>query len=334
MITNPRRISYAFIFVLLVFVGWLHLATPLITVLFSYFVLKRIHQFGRSKVFTAVVFSLLMAAVSYSMVFFVFRAYEALPELIEKALPLVLGIATEHGINLPFKDYETLRATLFDTPQDLARAGSFLRVSIFEAAAFIIGVVAAVSLFLSGRLESEPHFAENNLYTLSWVEITERFRTFFHSFSTVMGAQLIISIINTTLTAIFILWVDLPYPRVTILLTFFCGLLPIIGNVMSNTVIVGIALTVSPHMALLSLTFLVVLHKLEYFLNSKIIGSRIKNPMWLTLLGLILGERLMGIPGMILAPVVLHYIKAEASRNILTAEERGETPAPSPPPAA
>lgn len=43
-----------------------------------------------------------------------------------------------------------------------------------------------------------------------------------------------------------------------------------------------------------------MLHKLEYFLNSKIIGDRIKNPVWLTLLALIIGERFMGIPGMIL----------------------------------
>ena len=66
-------------------------------------------------------------------------------------------------------------------------------------------------------------------------------------------------------------------------------------------------------MAIASLIFLVVLHKTEYFLNSKIIGDRIKNPVWLTLLGLIIGERLMGIPGMILAPVVLNFIKVEAS---------------------
>jgi hypothetical protein len=35
--------------------------------------------------------------------------------------------------------------------------------------------------------------------------------------------------------------------------------------------------------------------------------------MWLTLIGLLVGERLMGIPGMILAPVVLHCINIEAS---------------------
>ena len=57
-----------------------------------------------------------------------------------------------------------------------------------------------------------------------------------------------------------------------------------------------------------------MVHKLEYFLNSKIIGDRIRNPVWLTLIGLIIGERLMGIPGMILAPVVLNYLRIEMSK--------------------
>jgi len=54
-----------------------------------------------------------------------------------------------------------------------------------------------------------------------------------------------------------------------------------------------------------------VIHKLEYFLNSKIIGERIRNPVWLTLIALIIGERLMGIPGLILAPVLLNYLRVE-----------------------
>ena len=60
--------------------------------------------------------------------------------------------------------------------------------------------------------------------------------------------------------------------------------------------------------------FLVVIHKLEYLFNSKIIGGRILHPMWLTLVGLILGESLMGIPGIILAPVILNFLKVEGSR--------------------
>jgi predicted PurR-regulated permease PerM len=59
---------------------------------------------------------------------------------------------------------------------------------------------------------------------------------------------------------------------------------------------------------------LVVIHKLEYFLNSKIIGGRIRHPMWLTLLALLFGERLLGITGIILAPVVLSFIKVQAAK--------------------
>jgi predicted PurR-regulated permease PerM len=62
------------------------------------------------------------------------------------------------------------------------------------------------------------------------------------------------------------------------------------------------------------LIFLVAIHKLEYLLNSKIVGERIRNPFWLTLLALIVGERLMGVPGIVLAPVILSYIKMETSR--------------------
>jgi predicted PurR-regulated permease PerM len=106
-----------------------------------------------------------------------------------------------------------------------------------------------------------------------------------------------------------------------IFLTFLCGLLPVIGNIISNTIIVGIAFTVSPQFAGWALLFLVVIHKLEYFLNSKIIGSRIKHPMWLTLLALIFGERLLGITGIILAPVVLHFVRVEASKFKVSPKE-------------
>ena len=46
----------------------------------------------------------------------------------------------------------------------------------------------------------------------------------------------------------------------------------------------------------------------------QIVGHRIRNPLWLTLLALVLGEKLMGLPGMVLAPVILNYVKMEASR--------------------
>src|SRR5947207_13108793 len=111
-----------------------------------------------------------------------------------------------------------------------------------------------------------------------------------------MGAQIMISFINTMLTAIFLVAVGLPHAPLLIAITFLCGLVPIVGNLVSNTIITFIALSVSLKLAIASLIFLILVHKLEYFLNSTIIGQRIRNPGWLTLIALIIGERLIGIP--------------------------------------
>jgi len=181
----------------------------------------------------------------------------------------------------------------------------------------VIGIVVATSLFFrSWRHQSVGSTAKdaNNLYTACATEIATRFHDFYHSFETVLGAQIIISCINTVLTAIFILSIGLPHAAVVIGVTFLCGLLPIIGNLISNTIILFLSAAMSVKIALAALVFLVAIHKLEYFLNSKIIGGWTRNPVWLTLIGLIIGEIVMGIPGMILAPVVLNYVRVEMSK--------------------
>jgi predicted PurR-regulated permease PerM len=71
---------------------------------------------------------------------------------------------------------------------------------------------------------------------------------------------------------------------------------------------------VSPTRGLLALGFLVCIHHLGFFLNSKIVGSKIRSPIWLTLLALVVGERMMGVTGMVLSPVALHYIRIETSK--------------------
>jgi predicted PurR-regulated permease PerM len=314
--SRVERISYIFMVLLLVVVGLLHLGTPLIAVLFAYFALTKLH-FTRHKWLAVTMFVILLLGFFYGFALFVKQALVALPAVVETAVPKVISYAEKHGIALPFYDIESLKVVAMEGVKDqLKYVGNFAKFATKEFVALVIGVVVACSLFLTKKVElgRETAMFRNNLYSLVTDQIVLRFRSFYQSFVMVMGAQIIISTINTTFTAIFVVAVRLPWAGVVIVLTFLCGLLPIIGNVISNTIIVGIAFTVSPQMALAALAFLVIIHKLEYFLNSKIIGDRIKNPVWLTLLALILGERLMGIPGMILAPVILHYVKVETSK--------------------
>jgi predicted PurR-regulated permease PerM len=316
--SNPARLSYWFILLTLVLVGWLHLATPLIAALFSYFVLEKLH-FTKSRWLAVLLFTFVLLGIAYGLWNFINKAVDALPKIAHTVVPSIIAWAQQRDIELPFTDYESLKAMLLETVTDqvhyLRNVANFAKGATTQFVFLIVGCVVAVSIFLNSKLDldRETHKVRNNLYSLCCEEIVLRFRSFYRSFATVMGAQIIISTINTLFTSAFVVAVSLPYAVVVIGVTFLCGLLPVIGNLISNTVIVGISFTISPKMALAALVFLVVIHKLEYFLNSKIIGDRIRNPIWLTLLGLVLGERLMGIPGMILAPVVLNYVKVEAS---------------------
>jgi len=315
-LSSYARFSYLFMVGLLVMIILLRLATPLLAALFAYLALSRLTLPRRGGKWLAVaIFLVLLSSASYALGFFIHKTVDALPEIADKAIPSLIDTAQRNGIQLPFTDYDGLKDLAFDTVKSevryLGSFAKFARGATTQLLFLLAGCVVAISLFLNPRFETGPPASTSNLYSQCCAEISSRFTTLYQSFVTVMGAQIIISTINTLLTAIFVLALRLPHAEVVIGVTFLCGLLPVIGNLVSNTIVVGIGFTVSPKMALLALIFLVVIHKLEYFLNSKIVGWRIHNPLWLTLLGLIVGERLLGVPGMILAPVVLYYIKLE-----------------------
>ena len=314
---QSERASYFIVLVELGLVMLLHLGILVLAMLFGYFALE-LFSFGRYKRIGFVLYLIAIAGIGLGMVFFSRQAYVALPSIADSTIPAVVGFAEKHAIELPFSDYESLKTVALDEARDgLAGIGRYVRAASFQFVLLVVGLVVAGSLFLNRGREGHDAgetSAENNFYGTLVRQTTSHFKSFYASFKKMIGAQILISTINTILTAAFLLWNGYPFVLVLIVLTFFCGLLPIIGNLMSNTLIVGVAFTISPKLALVALAFLILIHKLEYFLNSKIIGHRIKMPMWLTLVGLVVGEKLMGIPGMILAPAILHYVRTEASR--------------------
>ncbi|MBA2241599.1 MAG: AI-2E family transporter [Chthoniobacterales bacterium] len=318
---RPVAISYGIFAILLLLVGALHLGTPFIAALFCYLALTKLAFWGK-KWIAVTLFLILVAAAFSGFVFFLKRAFVALPEIVETAIPIVVRFAEQHGIELPFTDMESLRGVTMESVRSiLGDLGKYVKVATKEFLFLVIGVVIAVGVFLNPDFETKRQRGRTkaNLYTFYTGRIRERFSSLYQSFEIMMGAQIIISAINATLTAVFAFGVGLRYAGLVAILTFVCGLMPIIGNLVSNTVIIGIAFTMSPSLAGWAFLFLVVIHKLEYFLNSRIIGGRIDHPMWLTLLALIIGERLMGLSGIILAPVVLSFVKVEMKK--ITLEE-------------
>lgn len=147
--------------------------------------------------------------------------------------------------------------------------------------------------------------------------LTERARRLGNAFRRVVFAQVRISAINTAFTAIYLLLVlplfgvHLPLVKTMVALTFVIGLVPVLGNLVSNAVIVVVSLAHSPQVAAASLLFLVVIHKGEYFLNARIVGSSIHSKAWEILLAMLTMEAAFGLPGVIAAPIYYAYVKDE-----------------------
>src|SRR5215813_2896120 len=316
MIT-PTRVSYAVLAATIILAKLLHLGAPLLVVLFSYFALRQLYFLTTRKWLALALFIIAVAGIAAAGVYFTRAAILALPDVADTSIPSASAWAQKRQIELPFSDFDSLRQVVVNTLGEeanyLRNVANVAKATTTNLVFSILGIVAAASLFFKTGLDPYrgTHRVKNNLYSICCEQVARRFRDFYRSFATVMGAQITISLINTALTSIFLLAIRMPHAPLLIVVTFLCGLVPIVGNLVSNTIIVFVALTVSLKLAISALVFLIVIHKLEYVLNSKIIGDRIRNPVWLTLIALILGERLMGIPGLILAPVVLNYLRVE-----------------------
>jgi predicted PurR-regulated permease PerM len=149
------------------------------------------------------------------------------------------------------------------------------------------------------------------------VVLNARCAHFVIAFRDVVFAQIKISALNTLLTGIFLLivlplfGVHLPLAKTLLVTTFVVGLLPVIGNLISNTLIFVVALSISLWVAVAALAFLIVIHKLEYFLSARIIGTQIQARAWELLIAMLFMETVFGISGLVAAPIYYAYLKRE-----------------------
>lgn len=154
--------------------------------------------------------------------------------------------------------------------------------------------------------------------------LAERIFRLGEAFRRVVFAQVRISALNTLFTALYLgvllplCGVHLPLTKTMIVVTFLAGLLPVVGNLISNSVIFVVSLAHSPGVAISSLAFLVVIHKLEYFLNARIVGAQIRASAWELLTAMLVMESCFGLAGLVAAPICYAWLKDElASRHLI-----------------
>lgn len=237
-----------------------------------------------------------LAALAQKMAEILENSRRSLPEWLVSALPdSVEGIKT------------ALVQWLREHAAELQLVG---KDAVVTAAHVLVGLIVGAMLAL--REVSLQHPAKALAAALS-----ERARRLADAFRRIVFAQVRISAINTVFTALYLVLalplfgIHLPFTKTMVVLTFLAGLLPVVGNLLSNTVIVVVSLAHSPQTAMASLGFLVVVHKLEYFLNARIVGSRISAQAWELLLAMLAMEAAFGLPGIVAAPIFYAYLKQE-----------------------
>ena len=320
-----RLVSYVLAGLALIGVLLLHLLVPLLVGLLVYQLVLSITPFAQRYFSTklakmlvvglfAVVVIAAIAGAVFGLISFFRSDIENLPKLLAKisdildrvraGIPAFLASYLPDDIaGLQQRALEWLRSHV----AELQMMGTHTLLTIAESLiAMVIGVVLSLR-------EVDPHSTPGPLA----VALTERAERFASAFRNVALSQLWISLLNTTFTAIYLVIglhlfdVHLPLTKTMIAITFIVGLLPIIGNLTSNTIVVIVSLAHSPAVAVASLVFLVVIHKLEYFLGARIVGSRIKSQIWELLVAMMVMEALFGIPGLVAAPIFYAYIKSE-----------------------
>ncbi len=255
-----------------------------------------------------------LIAAGIGLIAFLRNSGESLPILMQRMAQIVedarAHLPTELLAHVP-EDADTLQRTLVEWLRShsgsLQLAGRDLGRSLVHV---LMGMVIGALLSLQKASQDADRRPLAERISRHAARLASMFRR-------VVFAQFWISSINTFFTWLYLgvalpaFGVDLPLVKSLVAITFVVGLLPIIGNLVSNTAIVIVSLSHGLPVAVASFVYLVVIHKLEYFLNARIVGSHINTRAWELLVAMLMMEAAFGIPGLIAAPIFYAYFKDE-----------------------
>ncbi|WP_420224613.1 AI-2E family transporter [Pigmentiphaga litoralis] len=267
----------------------------------------------------AVIIGLLTAAVLAGVAFMRSEAarlpmlYDRLTAIIAQARLQLPGFVVDYLPDNPAEIRATVTDWVTEHTQQLQVAG---KEAITAFVHLLIGMVLGAMIALQ---QTQPGHVRKPLA----LELGGRAELLSNAFQRVVFAQVRISLLNTAFTALFLLvalplfGVRLPLSKTLVLVTFVVGLLPVVGNLISNTLIVLVGVSVSLSVGIAALVFLILIHKLEYFLNARIVGARIQASSWEILLAMLILEAAFGVPGLVAAPIYYAYLKSELARRHL-----------------
>ncbi len=296
-----------------------HVITPRIAQLFPNFIPGKHTRFWAAGLLAVLIVSLLVLAGAGIMTFFRSEAgsitllLDKMAQILEDSRNILPAWVFDHLPEDAVAIKENIAVWLREHAASLQSVGTgAIRGSVHVLIGMVIGGMIAVREVVNiNYLKPFAHALVCRASLLS------------AAFKRVVFAQVKIAAVNAMFTGIYLavilplLGVHLPLTKTLIAITFIAGLIPVLGNLISNTIITIVSLSHSVAAAVGSLIFLIVIHKLEYFLNARIVGGQIRAFAWEILIIMILMESIFGIAGVVAAPIYYAYIKLELRQREL-----------------
>lgn len=276
---------------------------------------KRISKYVKvnSKVIIIILYLALLTMIVLALVKYLPKVFEQVKQLANFMSNLTSEDIPQNQITLYLFDmlkdlnYQSYLKGGIDYVFKISNWGTTFVLSTILSFVFILEKSSIVSF--TSRLRTSK---------LSWfyVELEYFGKKFISSFGKVIEAQILIALFNTFFTVIG-LWIlgfffaPFPYLFALSVMIFLLSLIPVVGFVISLVPLCIIGYNIGGlEMTIYVLVMIAVLHFMEgYFLNPKLMSSKMNLPMFYTFIVLLFSEHYIGIWGLILGiPIFVFFL--------------------------
>lgn len=298
------------------------LLTYTLTIKLDSFLSKRMAKFShKSKLLSVLLLSIVMISIFIGIFWYLFTWFIDVAK--HPAETMVSIHLMMDKISLSFPD--SLRDYLPDDKDEIMNnIMLYLKEHVFYlqtvATRFfhilvIIIVGAIIGLILGFQASKRNNDEKRRMHTPLMKGLSNSLNRLVIVFQYVAISQVAIALFNSIMTAIFlfiilpIFDIHLPFSKSLVLATFVLGLIPIIGNLIVNVIMFLVGFTISLKVALIIMVYLILIHKVEYILNAKIVGTKIQSGICELLISMLFLETLFGVIGLVFAPIFYAFIK-------------------------
>lgn len=291
-----------------------NLGQMLLSILFTIFVLdfseniSKVNNQKIKKLVSLLLSILIISAVSYGMYKSIQFMWLDFNKMIDQSEELIINQLKALGFSDSINTISDAYALIFNFLKSNLSVVTFSAGLVLKV---ILGVILGVLFHFTSSFKVEQN--SNDSWDNIMHKLTYQANVLYLSFKDIMSIQVKISIMNTIIISILALGITnifygqfLPYWYVIIPLTAILSLVPVVGNLILNAVILLSTIQLSPIYAGFGIGMFVLIHKLEFLVIGKQMEQKIGVALAIVLISMIIGESLFhSMSGMFLGLVLL-----------------------------